>query len=182
MNLAPLLSTSERLKILEAILYRIDRASVNSLARQLNLSKGLISQYFELLVREGMGKKIKGKFVINHESPMVKGLKILHNLKYINTIMFKKYPYVLAVGVYGSCAKGENTEESDVDLWVRIGEATDSQLAALTSALRKKINEVNVLFLSKERVARIKKEDALFYQALSFGSIVVYGEPNGLEL
>jgi predicted nucleotidyltransferase len=86
------------------------------------------------------------------------------------------------VGLYGSCSKGENTEDSDVDLWVRLGETTESKKAALAALLRKRIRNVKPLFLSSEKIVELREKEELFYHALSFGSVTLYGVANALEL
>ena len=40
--------------------------------------------------------------------------------------MIEKPPVVTAVRLYGSCAKGENTEDSYVDLWVRVKDVEET--------------------------------------------------------
>jgi len=114
-----LFSTSQRIKILEAVIFRTDSVSVNNIASQLKLSKGLVSKYFQILLKEQILKKEKGKLVVA-DNASVKAVKILLNVRRIDTRTFGKYPFVTAVGLYGSCARGENTEDSDVDLWVRV--------------------------------------------------------------
>ncbi len=91
----------------------------------------------------------------------------------------KKYPFVESVGLYGSCAKGDNREDSEIDLWVKIKEASEENQAVLISELRKKIKNVKTLLLTEEKLEKIK-EDHVFYNSLFFGSITVYGDENGL--
>jgi predicted transcriptional regulator len=105
-----LFSTSQRIKILEAVIFRTDSVSVNNIASQLGLSKGLISKYFQILLKEQILKKEKGKLVVV-DNASVKAVKILLNVRKIDTRIFGKYPFVTAVGLYGSCARGENTEQ-----------------------------------------------------------------------
>ncbi len=174
-------STRERIKILEAVIYKRDNISVNNIANQLKLSKGLVSKYFDILVRKGIAKKSNGKFVINNSS-LTKGIKILFNINRINTKIFKKYSFIKSVGLYGSCAKGENTEDSDIDLWIRIGETSEEKQAALTSELNKKIKNVKILFLTDIKIEKLKKEDTLFYHSLVYGSIAIYGNEDGIQL
>ena len=177
-----LFSTTERFTLLESLVFKTGRLSVNHVASQLHLSKGLVSKYVDLLIKEGLAKRVNGKFIINESSDVVKGVRLLLNVKRIPSALFKKYPFVQGAGLYGSCAKGENTEDSDVDLWIRIGKASDEQLAAFTAALRRHIERVNLLFLTDKKLAQLKREDELFYHALSFGSLVLYGASYGLEL
>ena len=123
-------------------------------ARKLNLSKGLVSKYFDILVNEKM-------------------LKVLS----IPQIFFK-YKFVKAVGLYGSSAKGTNTKESDIDLWIKIEKTKDEEIAKLNSELSNKIESVALLVLTDEKINELKKSDLTFYHSLYFGSIILYGEEN----
>ncbi len=138
-------STRQRIKILQAIIFRIDNISVNNIANQLKLSKGLISKYFDILAKNGVLKKVNGKVSVTDFS-LVKGIRILLNIRNIDLRIFKKYPFVEAIGLYGSCAKGENTGDSDVDLWVKIKKVNEEELAPLTSEVNKKIKKLNYYF------------------------------------
>jgi predicted nucleotidyltransferase len=140
-----------------------------------------VSKYLDILKREGVLKKVNGKFVVT-DSPLTKGIRILLSVRGIDTKALKKYLFVKGVGLYGSCAKGENTEDSDVDLWVRVENASDEDLASLTSYLNKRMKNVKVLFLTDEKIRRIREEDRLFYQSLVFGSIIVYGDKDGIQI
>jgi len=174
-------STKQRIKLLKAIILKTDNISVNNIASQQKLSKGLVSKYFDILLRKNILKKINGKFIIV-ESPLVKAIKICLTINSINTKLFNKYPFVKGVGLYGSGAKGENTAESDVDLWIRIENTGESQLAHLTSELNKRISDVKILFLTEKKIKKLKEDDALFYNALVFGSIVLLGDRDGIQI
>lgn len=177
-----LFSTTERLRILEAVIFKRGQFSVSETAGRLALSKGLVSKYLDLMVKAGVAKRHNGKFAVVGDSPTVKGVKVLLNLQRVPAGLFKKYPFVRAAGLYGSCAKGENTEESDVDIWIRIAKIAETEQAALTSALNREVADVKPLFLSQERLERLREEDPLFFYALAFGSIAVYGEENAFQL
>jgi predicted nucleotidyltransferase len=64
--------------------------------------------------------------------------------------------------LYGSCAKGTNTESSDVDLWVKVKEAKRDHIVELMTELRSKIKNVKVLVLDDERIASLKKKTLYF--------------------
>lgn len=182
MNIETLFSTPERLKILQDVAFQTDLLNVNQIAARLKLSKGFVSKYLDLLAREGLAKRTNGKFILSPKISLVKGIKVLLNLHQMDPKLFKKYPFVLAVGLYGSCAKGENTEDSDVDLWIRINTTDPNKQAVLAAELRKRIKNVKILFLTEDKIERLRKEDQVFYHALSFGSITLYGNSNALEL
>ena len=174
-------STKQRIKILETIVFKTDNVSVNNIANQLKLSKGLVSKYFDILAKRGILKKVNGKLRITDSSP-VKGIKILFNIKSIDLNIFKKSSFVRSVGLYGSCAKGENTEDSDIDLWIKVSNVSEEKLAALTSKLNKEIKNVKPLFLTDKKIEKAKKEDPLFYHSLVFGSIILYGGKDGIQI
>jgi len=176
-----LFSTSQRIKILEAVIFRTDSVSVNNIASQLGLSKGLISKYFQILLKEQILKKEKGKLVVA-DNASVKAVKILLNVRRIDTRIFGKYPFVTAVGLYGSCARGENTEDSDVDLWVRIKDVKESKIASLTSEINKKIKNAKLLYLNDKKIEKLRKKDIMFYHSLSFGSIILYGDKDAASV
>jgi predicted nucleotidyltransferase len=168
-------STSERIKILSSIILNKNPLSVNSVACGLKLSKGLVSKYFDVLKNSGIVKRSNGKYLIL-DSGITKAIRILLVVSDIDISIFTKYNFVKSVGLYGSCSKGENTEESDIDIWVVVDDVGDEKIASLTSEINKKINRAKPLFLTKKKLEKIKKGDELFYHSLSFGSIVLFGE------
>ncbi|HEY4695586.1 MAG TPA: nucleotidyltransferase domain-containing protein, partial [Candidatus Hydromicrobium sp.] len=143
-------------------------------ASKLKVSKGLVSKYLDVLSKEGISKRSNGKYMIV-DSAITRGIRILINLVNIDSKIFKKFDFVEAVGLYGSCTKGENTEDSDVDIWIKIKEVGDEKTASLTAEMNRKIRNVKPLFLTTKKIERMKKEDKLFYHSLSFGSIILYG-------
>ncbi|MBI4991436.1 nucleotidyltransferase domain-containing protein [Candidatus Gottesmanbacteria bacterium] len=174
-------STKERIKILKAVIFSEQPIRVNVVAARLKISKGLVSKYFDVLLREGIAKKSNGKYLIV-DSAVTKGTKILLNVADIDTGIFKKLDFVEAVGLYGSCAKGENTDESDVDLWIKVKDESDEKAASLSAQMNKKIKNVKPLFLTTKKIEKIKKGDELFYHSLAFGSIILYGAKDAIQL
>ena len=176
MNIAKLFSTEERVKILENVIFREREFGVNEIAKQLNLSKGLVSKYFEILVNECVLGRKRRKFYVQNNI-LVRSLKILFNLQKIDPKIFRKYKFVRAAGIYGSSVKGTNTESSDVDLWVKVEKLKEeSGIIKLASELRRKIRNVKVLFLDGGKIRMLREKDPLFYYSLYFGSIIIYGE------
>jgi len=65
----------------------------------------------------------------------VRTLRILFNLTQFTDLNFKKHVFIKGAGLYGSCAKGKNTEDSDIDIWIKIETRDEDKLAKLTGAL-----------------------------------------------
>lgn len=179
MNLEKIFSTKERIKILNQVIFLEKHFGVNEIAKQLKLSKGLISKYFEILIKENILKRIKSKFVVENNSN-VKSIRILLNIQKIkiDSGISKKYKFVKTIGLYGSCAKGTNTESSDIDLWIKIEKAKDEDIAKFSSELKGKIENAKILILDNKKLELLKEKDPLFYNSLHFGSIIIYGDEN----
>ena len=172
-------STKERIKILDSIILNKNLLSVNTVASNLKLSKGLVSLYFDVLKKSGIVKKVNKKYLVIN-SGMTKAIRILLTISDIDTSIFEKYDFVKSVGLYGSCSKGENTEESDIDIWIIVNDVEDERIASLTSEVNKKIKRAKPLFITEKKLEKIKKDDELFYHSLSFGSIILFGEKDAI--
>lgn len=170
-----LLSTKERIKILGKVMLE-DSVRVSKISKELNLSKGLVSKYFDILINNNIMKRKENAFVILNNSK-TKALKIMLNILKIPQI-FSKHKFVKAIGLYGSATKGTNTKESDIDLWIKVDSIKNSNVPKLNSELINKLENVKVLFLDNAKIAELKKSDLMFYYSLYFSSIIIYGEEN----
>lgn len=175
MNIYKLFSTRERIKLLSATAYKIGPIRVNHLAKETALSRAFVSTYLALLSREGILKRAKGGFFVVN-SIGTRAIRLLLNLNLFDTALFEKHDFVIGAGVYGSLAKGTNTEDSDTDLWVLVRDVKEESLARLTKELRSHLGDVKPLYLTRQKLELLRKKDAMFYHALVFGSVTVYGE------
>jgi len=175
MNISRLLSTEERVKILRHVMYKAGGISVSKTAAELRLSKGLISGYLGMLKSEGLLRRKGGEYFANN-SMASKAIKLMLNMSAIDSGIFRKYGFVKGAGVYGSFAKGENDDESDIDIWIAVDKTKEEHLARLTAELRKAFGNVKPLYLTKEKLRLLMRKDELFYHSLVFGSITIYGD------
>jgi predicted nucleotidyltransferase len=178
MKLSELFSTPQRKKLLEEVLSHPSRkVKTSKLASETGLSLGLASNYLKLLKKEGLVKE-----KVNLENPEVQSLKRLLNLNAlfeagVPSIIKKNLPGIKGVGVYGSWASGTNTEDSDLDVWVKTQKKPGDPLIART---RRKIEEktgtrTSILMLTSKRLEELKENDKPFYSSL-FHSTVLWGE------
>lgn len=175
MNIPKIFSTKERLEILKFVIYKTESLNVNKVASELKLSKGLVSKFFDILIKEGTLKRTGNKFLVQ-DNNNTRAIKILLNLDSFDTKIFNKYKFVKSAGIYGSFVKGKNTEESDIDVWILIEKTKEENLAKLTNDLKKRYKNIKPLYLTEEKLKTLKKEDTFFYYSLVFGSITTYGE------
>ncbi|MBS3136640.1 nucleotidyltransferase domain-containing protein [Candidatus Woesearchaeota archaeon] len=171
MNIVKLLSSKERVKILKYVLYKDDHLHVSTVARQLKMSKALLSQYFTLLRKERI---LSSKNIVNHNI-MVQNLKLLLNIKALHLKLFEKN-FILSAGIYGSYAKGLNSEMSDIDIWLYHKDANEVELAAYNNIIKSNYPSAKLLYLNKKKLEELRERDQLFYHSLVFGSIIIKGE------
>ena len=171
-----LFSTRERLKILSVILYKKDDISITDVSREARVSKGLVSNFFKILLKEKILRRKGRKFRVG-DAPKVKALKILFNLYKVDENLFKKYNFIRGAGIYGSFLRGENNEESDIDMWILIdNKASQEELARFSKELKRKYGNVSPIYLTENKLKKLKEKDKVFYYSLVFGSITIYGE------
>lgn len=170
-----MLSTKERLRILLYILYKKDEINITEVAKETGVSKGLVSNFFRILAKEKILVRKKRKFRVN-DNLKVKALKIFLNLYRVDENLFRKFKFIRGVGIYGSFVKGENSEKSDIDMWILINKTSEENLAKLSKELKRKYGNVKPLYLTEEKLKTLKEKDKVFYYSLVFGSINIYGE------
>ncbi len=178
MKIEELLSTRERIMIIEYALYKTGEISTNRTAKEINVSKGLVSKFFGIMAKEGLLKRTGNKF-LSLDNMRSRAIKLLLNMSRIDWNIFKKYEFVKSAGIYGSVAKGADTKESDIDIWIFIKKTSEERMARLSAELRKAYGNVSPLYLTDEKIRHLKKTDAVFYHSLIFGSMVIFGD--GIE-
>ncbi|MCX8183028.1 MAG: nucleotidyltransferase domain-containing protein [Crenarchaeota archaeon] len=171
----------EKGRIIEYVLDNPSKTiRVRELAKNLKVSPAYASRSLKLL------RKLKiirnGKADLSN--PLTRALKTLLNVKRLIDKRIVKTLQTLEIvgaGVYGSWASGTNTEDSDVDIWIRVDKHPGELKVAIASAeIRGLLNKnVQLLVLTPERLERLRVSDPSFYYSLVFGSIVLYGENVG---
>ena len=88
-------------------------------------------------------------------------------------------PWSQSAALYGSWASGTNTDESDIDIWIKTDKAPSThELNQLYSKLSSRTSsDVHILILTPEKLDDIKLNDPPFYNSLMKTSLVIEGEP-----
>lgn len=175
MNLPSLFKSEERLKILEYVMVR-ENLRVTDIARELNVSKGLVSEFLRTLQKNGLVKRKRGAAYSIIDNFATREVKRLINLSKVNLQRIDRKS-VVGIGIYGSWARGTNTIESDIDVWVKVRKyPSQDHLAKLSSQLRKIFRcDVRLLVLAPAKIVAIKK-DEVFFSNLIKDSILLWGE------
>ena len=176
MNPSNLFSTKERIRILEKIIYTKLQLSVNKTAKELGLSKGLVSKFFNILTKEDILIRVgsRGNKFLVLENLYARIIRILLTANRFDPNLFKRYEFVESVGLYGRSARGTNSDDSDIEIWIRIRKTKEDELKKLANELKEKYERIKPLFLTKVKLKILKEKDPVFYYSLLFGSIGIY--------
>ena len=166
MQTLELLGAGKKAKLLEGLLFRANaEIKIRNLANKLKINPGYLSVFVKRLKKEGLIKN--GRIAI--EEPRIRALKILLNVDRLRGALPRLNKSFLGIGIYGSWAKGTNTENSDLDVWIKVSEEPAVQkLSEIRRILREVTGavEVSIVVLSKERVENIRAKDPVFYSSL----------------
>lgn len=146
-------------------------------ARDTGISYGSANNILNKLYNDGfLERQIKGKmkyYNIKLQNPYIHELKILVNILSLEQLIEELKPHSQKVVLFGSYALGEDTKESDIDLFIVSSNEKD---------IRAIINKYN---LSKKKISKTiqaiivspldllsKKEDKVFMQEVNKGKIL----------
>jgi predicted nucleotidyltransferase len=175
--LPSLFKSEDRIRILRFVSLN-DTFSVHSVSNATGVSKGLASLYLNILVNYGLLSR-SGRVFHKRNTGLWSVVKLLQNLDQL-THALRLPPWARGIGIYGSWARGTNTSDSDLDIWVlvdnydpefefRVAES-DLDLSKLTNG------PVHTLILTREKLAGIASSDQPFYANLIKDSITIEGE------
>jgi hypothetical protein len=177
MNINELFSSKERERILRAIIFRTGPLGVGAISRELDVSKGMVSQYLDILRRDGILRRTKNRYSVL-ENTKTASVRLLFTISDFDAGVFDGFRFVKRAGLYGSCSKGSNTESSDIDVWILVDGASEPELAKLTRTLKAMDERIRPLYLTKEKLEALKREEKTFYYSIYFGSIDIWGDKN----
>ena len=155
-------------------------------ARILKMDPMTVKRALVLLVEDELLTIIEEKnrilYKANMEAPAFRHLKISYNLSWLQEkkvidFLTNQMGTITSIILFGSFAKGENDEESDVDI-LTISLAKNKPTAELAKLLNRDVNLVN--FTSAQWSDQAKKNRA-FYLDVILDGIVLYGTKPVME-
>lgn len=181
--LEKLFTSKNRIKILRFLFFETEETHLREIARKLKISPSAVKRELENLEKIGLIKKQKNKIKLNKKNNIAEDLKnIFIKTDYIvypikEVLKDKRIKYSL---IFGSFARGEFNEDSDIDLLV-VGNVSLSEiykaLKPAESRIRKEINpsawKMNEL-IEKSKTGFIKD---IFSKKI----IMIKGEENELR-
>ena len=139
-----------------------------ALRKELKLAKATAVKWLDELVKadllavEHIG--VSNLYQLNKENIFVKQLKILYSLIQLSKFKELGKKYNLQFYLYGSAARGEDVEESDVDLLI-IGKEERKNLIKEIAAIAKTIGkEIKIEIFTPLQWSMMARKDKAFYE------------------
>ncbi len=154
---------------------------LRQLAKKTGLSPFAVKKYADLLVKEGLileEKKANLRyFKANMSSLFFRHLKIAFNLRTLfksslTDFLKQGLSNISSIVLFGSMAKGENDEKSDIDILI-IGKEKHLDLEKFEEKLGK---DISVHIFSWSEWNKKAKTDKAFYLDIISSGIALYGE------
>jgi predicted nucleotidyltransferase len=156
-----------------------DSYYVRELSKLLTISTGSASAQLRNLKEAGLvasdqkGRTLLFRAIIAH--PVVREAKIFATLLELSPLISIKTPGILRMVLFGSCASGEDSEESDIDLYIETRDRRTVQdvLAGAGPVISRKLSPIIV---SPEESLQLRTRDRPLFERIQAGKILM-GEP-----
>ncbi len=134
----------------------VSRAGVNFVLRKLAGEK--------LVLRE---KKAKIYFYsVGQNNPIIKQLKVLGTIVLLYPLINKLKEHSQKIILFGSCARGENMDSSDIDLFILSNSSIAIKEEIERSRFEKKIQPV---IRNSTQFVKMEKEKTIFFEEIQYG-------------
>jgi len=171
------LFTEKRILILK-LLTVYENLYIREIAERTNINPAMVHSTIQLFKKMGFisEKRVKNKvtLTLKRDNIILKKIKSLLNISELQSrIAFKKLQQYGEMGVYGSFASGEDSAESDIDLWIYSNKKVDAvELKNIARDLERYFGkEVKMLILDDSKIKRLKENDPEFYYRLKLTSV-----------
>lgn len=153
---------------------------LRELARVLHMDPMTVKRSLDIFVADNLVLRTKEKnqilYKTHMENPAVRYLKISYNLswlqkKRVSDFLIHHMNSVSSILLYGSYAKGENDDQSDIDFLV-ISLSKHSPTVELSTLLK---HDVNLFSFTPAEWSQQAKNNKAFYLEVILDGIVLYG-------
>lgn len=150
-----------------------EKYHTRELVRRLGMGLGTASKCLrilekeELLIKENLGRLTL--YQANMENPLLKELKLVFTLMEIDGLIKELKEVSSRIILFGSCATGEDTEQSDIDLFVLTEDVKSANKILEKYQTSRKVSQV---VMDSLEFRNLKKKDMPFYSRILKGRIL----------
>jgi predicted nucleotidyltransferase len=137
---------------------------------KVKVSKGGLNQSLRKLAKEGfVNREKKGKiylYSLNYNNAIVKQFKILKNVELLFPLVSKLKIFAEKIILFGSSARGEDTAESDIDLFVLTKNYIEIDNVLKKDKLRRKLQTI---IRTSVEYSGMEQKEQVFYEEIKRG-------------
>jgi predicted nucleotidyltransferase len=143
--------------------------------RKTRVSKGSANRILRLLSGLGfLSRERKGRMVfyrLNRSEAVVRQFKVLATVYALKELIDRVKEECRRIVLFGSCAQGTDTKDSDIDLFVLTSTKT-SVRKSIGDFGRKSERKITPIVADVNEFARMKREDKTFYDNIERGILL----------
>jgi len=132
---------------------KVSRAGVNFSLRKLAKEK--------LVLREKKAKIYL--YSVDHADPIIKQSKVLRIVVCLQPLVERLKEFSQKIVLFGSCARGENIANSDIDLFILTNSPRIIEERIKKSSLKQKVQAV---IRNSTQFVKMEKEEAVFFEEI----------------
>ncbi len=165
-----LMNNKSSLNVLKFLIENKGKYHVRHISRKTELSLGFVSRVLrdlfenELILVEKKGRMML--YNVNDKNPVVKQIKVLLTMMNLYPLIKELRVIVRRIILFGSAFRGENTPDSDIDLFIM---SNDSQ--KIRAVIRKNPKIVPIIMNSAE-YTNLKEADFALYDQINRGIVL----------
>jgi predicted nucleotidyltransferase len=145
------------------------------IARSVNVSIGATNQTLKLLLSLGLvTREKKGQLYLYRviaDSPAVREFKKFENIISLTDLILRMRDVCRKIILYGSCATGEDTNESDIDLFI-VTENKTKVLNEIRKETRRLDREIKPVIVRVEEYLAMRNRKEVLLEELNKGIIL----------
>jgi predicted nucleotidyltransferase len=149
---------------------------VRELAKVLSISTGATSGHLRMLHDAGLvtseqkGRTLLYRATISH--PVVREIKILATLLELSPLIASLENHVSRMILFGSCAAGEDTDESDIDLFIETA-SRPSVSDLISQHEQPDLRKLSPIIMSAEESLQLRVRDRPLYDRIRRGKYLI---------
>jgi len=173
-----ILKSKKPFEIIEFFIENQDKEVYQSeIARKLKISRNTALKWLSILNKNNfINEKTRGKmkyFWLNKDNVVVKQIKILVNVSKLFSVL-KSLDGNLEIYLYGSVARGEDDERSDVDLLI-VGKIEKDKLVKIVEDAKETMKrEIKPLVLTPLEYTELSRKDKILYENIEKSKIKLW--------
>lgn len=149
-----------------------DQCLIYKISKSLGLSMGSVHQILHQFTTLGLTTtKTIGRsklYLINHHSPLVKSFRVFENLLELQELTDELKKSSRKIVLFGSCSRGEDTAESDIDLFI-VADPEDQEAIITVIGKHDFDRPINPAIVDYQEFIALEMQDPVFYQEVMKG-------------